>query len=512
MSEIKQDRTGSASTGSGPSDALITTDGLEHDYTSAENGIVPLDARKPLFHFAALWLTLESGFTYIVPGIALHAAGFTLLGTVGMLLVGMAIYLAYGMAAAHLGARSGQTVSLLARSILGSVGSGLVSAILIFTQTGWAGFQAYFTLTLLDGLFGWGLSSGATMTWACVAAVLMVVNNVVGFQGIAVFARRIVTPILLSWTVYLVVKAILVDGDQLSGTPAEVAPLAVGPVIALIIGTAIWGAEADIWRYSAPRPRVYLVSYAFAFLAGVTVSGVGGWIAAELVTSADSSASTDLGALLPWMTDYSLFGLSILMAVIIVVVQVSLNDGNYYESINALQNLLSHLRGWSRYYACAIVAVLGVVATLYINSGSNLDGFAKIATLGAIGSPCATIIMATDHFVLPRLFGISRPLVRVPTWTEAAGVNLPGLVALVVAVGYGIVTTGVFNDFAQPSWYWADFGIAALETWALSAVLYVAGVAVVRGGGRDQMQRALGFPSFSRGLDHPSRPVDVVEP
>lgn len=496
----------------GDSGALITADGLQHDYTSAANGIVPLEARKPLFHFAALWLTLESGFTYIVPGIALHAAGFSLPKTIGMLIFGMTLYLAYGMAAAHLGARSGQTVALLSRSILGSVGSGMVSAVLIFTQTGWAGFQAYFTITLMNGLFGWGLSTTATMAWACLAAFLMVINNVVGFQGIAVFARRIVTPILLSWTVYLVVKALVVDGDQLTGTPQELAPLAVGPAVALIIGTAIWGAEADIWRYSAPRPRVYLVSYVFAFVAGVMVSGVGGWVAAELVTNQDPTASTDLGSLLPWMTDYSLFGLSILMAVIIIVVQVSLNDGNYYESINALQNLLSHIKGWSRYYACAIVAVLGVLATLYINSGSNLDGFAKIATLGAIGSPCATIIMATDHFLLPRLFGISRPLLQVPSWTEAARLNIPGLLALVLAVSYGVVTTGVLNDFTAPAWYWADVGIAALETWLLSAVLYLAGVAVARSGGRDRAQRLLGFPAFSRGVDHPLRPVDIVEP
>ncbi|MGG5259695.1 cytosine permease [Phycicoccus avicenniae] len=497
---------------SAPSDALITTEGLQHDYTSAENGIVPLAERKPLFHFAALWLTLESGFTYIVPGIALHSAGFSLLATVGMLLLGMALYLAYGMAAAHLGARTGQTVALLSRSVLGSVGSGVVSVVLIFTQTGWAGFQAYFTITLLDGLFGWDLGATTTMAWACVAAVLMVVNNVVGFQGIAVFARRIVTPILLAWTVYLVLKGIVTDGGQLTGTPPEVAPLAVGPAIALIIGTAIWGAEADIWRYSPPRPRVYLVSYGFAFLAGVTVSGIGGWIAAELVTRENPEASTALGDLLPWMTDYSLFGLSILMAVIVVVVQVSLNDGNYYESINAIQNLLSHVRGWSRYYACALVAVLGVLATLYINSGSNLDGFAKIATLGAIGSPCATIIMATDHFVLPRLLGISRPLVTVPTWTQSARINLPGLLALVLAVSYGVVTTGVFNSFTQPSWYWADVGIAALETWVLAALLYVLGALLSQRGGRDRTQTLLGFPAFSRGVEHPARPVDVVEP
>jgi purine-cytosine permease-like protein len=485
--------------------------GAEHDYTTAENGIVPLSERKPWFHFASLWLTLESGFTYILPGIALHAAGLSLAKSAMYLLLGMAIYLAYGMAAAHIGARSGQTVTLLSRSILGSAGSGIVSLFLIITQTGWAGFQAYFTVDLLNGLFGWGLAKNTVMAFGCLASVLMVINNVVGFHGIASFARKIVTPILLAWTFYLLFKGIISDGSLLKGTPETTSALGIGPAMALIIGTAIWGAEADIWRYSKPEPKTYAASYGFAFGAGVVVSGLCGWIAAQIVLSGDAKADTGLSGLLPWMTKYSLFDAKWLMLIVVLVVQVSLNDGNYYESINALQNVFSGIKGWTRRYSCALVAVLGVIATLYVNSGSNIEGFSKIATFGAIGAPCATVIMAVDHFLLPRIFGISRPLVRVPSWAESGRINVPGVVALLVAVAYGIVTTGVFSGGA-PGWYWSSWGVAALETWLLAAVLYIVLTGLVRGRNERSARQVLGFPSYELDTIVPNRPVDIVSP
>ena len=66
-----------------------------------------------------------------------------------------------------------------------------MSLFLVVTQTGWAGFQAYFTVDLLNGLFGWGLAKNSIMLFGCIASVLMVINNVVGFHGIATFARKI---------------------------------------------------------------------------------------------------------------------------------------------------------------------------------------------------------------------------------------------------------------------------------------------------------------------------------
>ena len=41
-----------------------------------------------------------------------------------------------------------------------------------------------------------------------------------------------------------------------------------------------------------------------------------------------------------------------------------------------------------------------------------LNGWFKVASFLAVTVPCATVIMAVDHFLLPRLFRISRPLTK----------------------------------------------------------------------------------------------------
>jgi len=49
-----------------------------HDYSTSKQGIVPLDKRRPIWHFAAIFFTLEAGFAYIFLGFTLNEAGFTL--------------------------------------------------------------------------------------------------------------------------------------------------------------------------------------------------------------------------------------------------------------------------------------------------------------------------------------------------------------------------------------------------------------------------------------------------
>ena len=52
------------------------------------------------------------------------------------------------------------------------------------------------------------------------------------------------------------------------------------------------------------------------------------------------------------------------------------------------------------------------------------NGFFKVAAFLAITVPSASVIMFIDHFLLPRWFGISRPLVKIPAWSETALVQL----------------------------------------------------------------------------------------
>lgn len=57
--------------------------------------------------------------------------------------------------AAFLGSKTGQTHSLLTRSIFGLVGSATVSLLLIGVAAGWTAFAFNLLATMYDGLFSW---------------------------------------------------------------------------------------------------------------------------------------------------------------------------------------------------------------------------------------------------------------------------------------------------------------------------------------------------------------------
>ena len=94
--------------------------------------------------------------------------------------------------------------------------------------------------------------------------------------------------------------------------------------------------------------------------------------------------------------------------------------------------------------------------------------------------PCATVIMAVDHFMLPRMFRISRPLTRCRPGRRPASINVPAVVALLGAVFFGVTGTANWPN----GWIYASepngWGPVPVEAWALSGILYVVGVAVAR--------------------------------
>src|ERR1700760_3583993 len=100
---------------------------------------------------------------------------------------------------------------------------------------------------------------------------------------------------------------------------------------------------------------------------------------------------------------YSLFGVFFLAFIIATISQFAINDGNYYESVNAGQNLVGSAPGWGRLYTCLVVAGGGAIAGYLVNY-KFVNGWFDVATFLAITVPCATTIMAVDHFLLPRWF------------------------------------------------------------------------------------------------------------
>jgi purine-cytosine permease-like protein len=440
---------------------------IRHDYSTSDTGIVPLDRRRPMWHFMGLWTTFVAGFSYMFLGFEIHDGGHSLASTVGITLLGYGLYVAYALVGSYLGSRTGQTHALLTRSVFGSAGSVIVSLFVLIAPLGWVAFQANLLVALWDGFYGWG----HVFTLTLLLAGVMILNNLLGFTGISVFARYLVTPILILWCIYLVLKVFVADGGKLGGTP-QGSGLPLWVAVSAVIGFSMWGNEPDFWRYGKPRFAWPLPTYLFAALWFVLFT-MAGWMMADLSKSADPAQ------IFRYTVHYSLFGAFWLAWLIATISQFAINDGNYYESVNAGQNLLGGWRWWRRPYTCLLVAGGGVIAADLVNF-HFLNGWFKVATFLAITVPSATMIMAVDHFLLPRLFRISRPLTRVPAWPDAGLINVPAVVALLAAVFFGVTGSASWPHGwlqATPPNSW---GPVPLESWLIAGALYVALVALTR--------------------------------
>jgi purine-cytosine permease-like protein len=461
---------------------------IKHDYSTSATGLVPLDRRRPLWHFAGLWTSFAAGFSFLFVGTQLYAGGNDLGTTALITCLGIGIYVAYAMLGAYLGSRTGQTHALLTRSIFGVSGSWLVSVFIIVGATGWTGFQAGLMVQIWSGLYGWGHVELLTIVFAG----LMVMNNLLGFTGITVFARYLVTPLIILWVLYLVIKVLTTNSGILNDHPKGGGGLSFLAGIAVVIGFAMWGNEPDIFRYGKPRFWWPLPAYAFALIFGFLLFTVGGWMMADLAHTANFSP------VVRKTTEYSLFGAFWLAFILGTISQFALNDGNYYEAINGGQNIIGGWRHWRRPYTCLIIAAGGALSGWLVNYQFT-NGFFKVAAFLAITVPTATVIMYIDHFVLPRLFGISRPLMRIPAWSETAWFNWPALVALCGSVFFGAWASGIV-PYEDPTRLW---GIPPLEAWALGGVTYIAGVAVTRTLASDRLKEALGFSRTVKDEDVP---------
>ena len=440
---------------------------IKHDYSTAETGVVPLEHRRPVWHFMGLWTTFVAGFSYMALGIEIYAGGHSLPNTVVITLVGYGLYIAYAMFGSYLGSRTGQTHALLTRSIFGTGGSWLVSAFVLIAPLGWVGFQAGLLAQIWDGFYSWGHLE----LFSILLAAIMIFNNLFGFTGISVFARYLVTPILIVWAIYMVAKGFIDDGGHLSGSPAG-GGFPFWVAVTGVIGFAMWGNEPDIWRYGKPRFVWPLSTYLFAAVWFLLFT-MAGWMMAKLANS------TDQATVFRFTVHYSLFGLFWLALIIATISQFAINDGNYYESVNAGQNLLGSWKRWRRLFTCLIVAAGGAWAAYLVNF-KFVDGWFKVAAFLAVTVPCATVIMVVDHFLLPRWFKISRPLTKVPSFSEAGPVNIPAVLALLGAVFFGVTgTAGWPNGWleaAEPN----SWGPVPLEAWLLAGVLYIVLVALVK--------------------------------
>ncbi len=453
----------------GPGSESLAT--IEADYTEA---VVPPEARRSNLRMMLTFMSMQIVFGAVLVGYGARFGGLTLGQLIQAMTIAVVVMTLYCIGSANVGAYGGQTHAVTTRSVFGTIGSAIVSLLLVIDGMGFYLFTVLFVITIATALFGTLPAVGIV---TAVLALVMIFNNYFGFTGLQKFAQYVAVPVIIVWGLYAVIKAFTaVSGDVLAAVPASDNPASIIFVAGGMIGLSTWGNEPDIFRYSKPGRASWwnIPTVALSYFLGAFIFPIMGYMVAALANDPDQSAA------IRYFADFTTFGLAPLMMLVLLVNQWAVQDGNLYIAINGAQNLLSRVPGWRRQYT---VIGLGIIAAALTFILPNLQTTFNIVTgIGAVTVPVASTIMAVDLFVLPRAFGLRRPLYRVATWSELAPANWPAIVALLSGTFVGIYTAGLIPGTAG---FGKDYiGFPALQAWLTGAVVYLIGVALVARGPR----------------------------
>jgi purine-cytosine permease-like protein len=441
------------------------------DYTES---VVPASARRSNFRMLLTFGSMQLVFGAVLVGYTARFEGFSL----GSLIIAMAIAAAtmtvYCIGSANVGAVVGQTHAVTTRGIFGTIGSALVSLLLVIDGMGFYLFTVLFVISLGQALLG---TFGAVSLITAILAFVMIFNNYFGFTGLQLFAQYVAVPVVALWAIYATIKVLTsTSGHALAAVPHAAAPTSFFVVVGAMVGLSTWGNEPDVFRYAkAGRASWWNVpAIVIPYFVGAFLFPIMGYMIAALSNQPDFSAS------IKYFANLTLFGLAGLMLVVLLVNQWAVQDGNLYIAINGAQNLLSRIPRWRRQYTVIGLGLAAAGLTYILPSLTKT--FNIVTGIGAITVPVASTIMAMDVFVVPRLFGLRRPLYRVATWSELALANWPAIVALVCGTAVGAFTGGLVpgtSGFGR-----TYIGFPALQAWVTGAVVYLIGVAVATRGAR----------------------------
>jgi purine-cytosine permease-like protein len=439
---------------------------MEADYTEE---VVPASVRRSNLRMLATFMSMQVVFGAVLVGYGARFGGLSLGELIEAMAIAATVMTVYCIGSANVGAYAGQTHAVTTRSIFGTIGSGLVSLLLVIDGMGFYLFTVLFIVQIITALVG---TLPAVEVVTAALAFVMIVNNYFGFTGLQRFAQYVAVPIVIVWGAWAAIRAFTaVSPDVLNAIPASDAPSSILLTAGLMVGLSTWGNEPDIFRYSKPGRASWwnIPTIAISYFLGSFLFPIVGYYVAAL------SGVNDPDATIRYFAEFTAFGLAPLMLLVLIVNQWAVQDGNLYIAINGVQNVLSRIPGYRRQFT---VIGLGAIAAVMTFILPNLTATFTIVTgIGSTTVPVASTIMAVDLFVVPRLFGVRRPIGRVATWRELAPANWPAIVALVAGTLVGTYTAGLIPG--TPGFQTDYIGFPAVQAWLTGAVVYIVGVAIV---------------------------------
>lgn len=421
-----------------------------------ENAAVPLSDRRSPLTLGLIWITMVTFFPTVIAGFQWFKEGITMSQVLIGTICSCFILIAYTSPVAFLSAKSGLGYAEMNKRIFGPWTCVFLSFNILWIFTAWYGVSALFLAEGLQGLFHW--HSSLTLL-ASGLAVAMAFNNFFGFKGIANFARYFAAPVLICWVLYCFFKT-------LPGCPATVLQesgrldltQAITIISSFVIGIAVWGNEADYWRYGKPKWSLAVIPLALSLLIGQILFPLTGWMLARMTNITEYGAATE------FINSYSFGGLAIIGAIVLIASQFAANDSNLFGSSLAMKAL----KTMSHKQSVAVLALLGTLTAAWLACFGAAKALESIAALNCVFLPAPSIIVITEVFLVRGWLCKQKEKGVCVVEESDHGAKKAALAALLCAIVVGVVTSGTIPALA--SW---RVGICPLQCWLTALFVYL---------------------------------------
>lgn len=421
-----------------------------------EPDVVSMSERRAPLTMGLLWITMVTAFPTVLAGFQFNKDGMSLTQVLCCSLLSCLMLLAYAVPAAMLGAKTGQTYSVLARKTFGRAGAVFIAIQMLVIFVAWYGLTALIAAEALNGIFHVQMP---LVVFAVAIAIAMAFNNFFGFSGVANFARFVAAPALIIWVGYTMVKALGAATPEMLLSPAHCSmPMALTSVSAIVLGYAVWGNEPDYWRYGKPRVSSCLIPMSVALCIGQVIFPAAGWVISKV------SGITEYGAAAEFMTNYSFGGIGVIAAIVLAVSLFAVNDSNLYGSINAIESL----KKMPHKTAVTILAIAGCCMAVWLSVSGAAKSLESIAALNCILLPMPTVLMMCEWFVVTRILGGEMPFANVVPMNEAPFIRWPAVLSLIFGCAVGVMTAGLIPGLQS-----LHVGISSVQAWLTAGVMFI---------------------------------------
>ncbi|GGB48094.1 permease [Virgibacillus dakarensis] len=392
--------------------------------------------------------SVNAGLEFTIPVLttgAILTANFSMWKTFWILITALVITWVGNALNGYMGAKTGRSSTVIARSSFGSMQARIVIGInIMIVCLFWWALQTHVAGDAIAAIFGITKESDP-MLWVLIvilAGITFAVPSILGYES-------------MKWTDYIAVPAgllLVIAGIYLAlenngwseivswnPTPTMTVVGAISLVISVNISQ--WVSSADYTRYAKPIVKDNMIIPLGVVGIGFPLFLVGGVMAI-------GGGEADIVAVMLNL-NFPLWGFLILY----LATWTSQLVNNYSMGL-ALANMFNINSGKGR----AILTLLGTIVGLLLAMTNIMTQFENFLYVIGLTTPPVAAIMMADYFII-----------RKQTFEDVKGWNWVATVAMVVGFALGYLTQYVY-----------PFGMPLLQSFVVSGIIYFIGMKIKR--------------------------------